>query len=95
MLGYKKERHSVGECLSIVSDTMLLLCRFLDERVDELRFVPLLFEDVGCFLTDADGDSHVAVSHGTATASATAPSWVLLILCHSSLDEVLCLSVVR
>ena len=62
----------------------VLLCRFLDECVDELRFVLLLTEDVGCFLTDANGDSHVAVSHGTATASATAPSWVLLILCHSS-----------
>ena len=60
----------------------VLLCRFLDERVDELRFVPLLFEDVGCFLTDANGDSHVAVSHGTATASATAPSWVFIVLRH-------------
>ena len=60
----------------------VLLCRFLDERVDELRFVLLLTEYVGCFLTDADGDSHVSVSHRATTASATSPSWVLLILCH-------------
>lgn len=54
---------------------------FLNDSVDELRFVLDGLQLVGCFLTDADGHGHVAVCCRTATAFTIAAP--VLVITHA------------